>query len=48
MMNHDELSGKARELKKKHGSLSIVFLQRKLQIGYQEAKRLMEKVEGKG
>lgn len=40
-----ELYQKAIHLKKVHGSLSIVFLQRKLQIGYQQAKEIMEKIE---
>lgn len=41
-----DLYEKTVQLKKIHGILSIVFLQRKLQIGYQTAKELKEMVDG--
>ena len=41
-----ELYEKAVKLKAQFGALSIVFLQRKLKIGYKQAKELMEAVDG--
>lgn len=40
-----ELCDKAIQLKAKHGSLSIPFLQRKLQVGCKLAKELMYAVD---
>ncbi len=46
--NHDELYDQALEIIKSEGKASTSFLQRKLQIGYNRAARIIDTMEAKG